>query len=175
MMPGDIALLDCLPGDWRDGLFLGRVQTAEGPSPILVVAGTAYDMSRVAPTVAQLVEQLPLSPDAGEALGPLETLALPLLSPVDLQCVKACGVTFALSALERVIEEQAKGDPLRAQEIRGRLAPVLGDNLKGLEAGSEKAAEVKKLKGQSSEQIEALLGYAGEEEIIHRDNLILSD
>jgi fumarylacetoacetate (FAA) hydrolase family protein len=44
-----------------------------------------------------------------------------------------------------VIEEQAKGDPLRAQEIRGRLAPVLGDNLKGLEAGSEKAAEVKKL------------------------------
>ena len=71
MMPGDIALLDCLPGDWRDGLFLGRVQTAEGPSPILVVAGTAYDMSRVPPTVAQLVEQLPLSPDAGEALGPL--------------------------------------------------------------------------------------------------------
>ena len=47
--------------------------------------------------------------------------------------------------LERVIEEQAKGDPLRAQEIRGRLAPVLGDNLKGLVAGSEKAAEVKKL------------------------------
>ncbi len=41
--------------------------------------------------------------------------------------------------LERVIEEQAKGNPLRAQEIRGRLAPLLGDNLKGLVAGSDKA------------------------------------
>ena len=143
MMPGDIALLDCLPGDWRDGLFLGRVQTAEGPSPILVVAGTAYDMSRVAPTVAQLVEQLPLSPDAGEALGPLETLALPLLSPVDLQCVKACGVTFALSALERVIEERARGDASAAADIRSRLEERVGGSIRAVVPGTPEAAALK--------------------------------
>ncbi|NWK97981.1 fumarylacetoacetate hydrolase [Sphingobium lactosutens] len=142
-MPGDISLLDCLPADWRDGAFLGRVQTAAGPSPILVVDGQAYDMSRVAPTVAQLVEKLPLSATAGEALGPLETLGLPLLSPVDLQCVKACGVTFALSALERVIEERARGDASAAAEIRGRLEERVGGSIRAVVPGTQEAAALK--------------------------------
>src|SRR3546814_16943857 len=108
MMPGVSTLLDCLPADWRSGLFMGRVETAEGPSPILVEGGIAYDMSRVAPTVAQLVEMLPTAKAAdGAALGALDALDLPMLSPVDLQCVKACGVTFPSSAIARVIDERA--------------------------------------------------------------------
>jgi fumarylacetoacetate (FAA) hydrolase family protein len=142
-MPGDAALIDCLPADWREGQFLGRVQTADGPSPILVANGIVHDMSRIAPTVAQLVEALPLTVGAGAALGPLDTLDLPLLSPVDLQCVKACGVTFALSAIERVIEERARGDFTRAAEIRGRLEERVGGSIRSVVPGTEEAAALK--------------------------------
>ena len=102
-MSGAVSLLDFLPSDWRKGMFLGRVQTAEGPSPILVRDGIAYDMSSVAPTVAQLADMLPLPSNSGRRIGSLDSLSTPFLSPVDLQCVKACGVTFAVSALERVM------------------------------------------------------------------------
>nr|WP_261934385.1 fumarylacetoacetate hydrolase family protein [Sphingomonas bisphenolicum] len=136
-------LVDCLPADWRAGLFLGRVLTADGPSPILVRDGIAHDMSRVAPTVAQLIEKLPLAADAGEALGPVDALDLPLLSPVDLQCVKACGVTFALSAIERVIEERARGDASAAAEIRGRLEERVGGSIRAVVPGSPEAAALK--------------------------------
>lgn len=142
-MPGVAALLDCLPADWRDGLFLGRVETAQGPSPIMVSGGVAYDMSRVAPTLSQLVEKLPLSPDAGEPLGPLDVIDLPLLSPVDLQCVKACGVTFALSAIERVIEERARGDAAAAADIRSRLEERVGGSIRAVSPGSPEAAALK--------------------------------
>lgn len=147
-MPGENSLLavnltDCLPADWREGLFVGRVLTAAGPSPILVDKGIAYDMSRVAPTVAQLVEKLPLAASTGEELGPLDTLALPLLSPVDLQCVKACGVTFALSAIERVIEERARGDASAAAEIRCRLEERVGGSIRAVVPGSAEAAALK--------------------------------
>lgn len=147
-MPGENSLLavnltDCLPADWREGLFVGRVLTAAGPSPILVDKGIAYDMSRVAPTVAQLVEKLPLAASTGEELGPLDTLALPLISPVDLQCIKACGVTFALSAIERVIEERARGDASAAAEIRGRLEERVGGSIRAVVPGSAEAAALK--------------------------------
>ncbi|NML09860.1 fumarylacetoacetate hydrolase family protein [Sphingobium sp. AR-3-1] len=147
-MPGDSSLLamtlvNCLPADWRTGLFVGRVLTADGPSPILVRDGIAHDMSRVAPTVAQLLEKLPLAPDAGDALGPVDTLDLPLLSPVDLQCVKAAGVTFALSAIERVIEERARGDASAAADIRGRLEERVGGSIRAVVPGSPEAAALK--------------------------------
>jgi fumarylacetoacetate (FAA) hydrolase family protein len=112
------------------------------------------DLSPLAPTVSQLLERDDLvaalaDPSRFENLGPLDAFldgtAGQLLAPNDLQAVKAAGVTFADSMLERVIEEQAKGDPLRAQDIRKQLAPVLGDNLKGVVAGSQKASEVKRL------------------------------
>ncbi|MBV2147123.1 fumarylacetoacetate hydrolase family protein [Sphingobium sp. AS12] len=142
-MPVDMSLSDCLPADWRDGLFIGRVLRAEGPSPLLVAQGIAYDMSQVAPTVAQLIEMLPVSPDAGEALGALDALDLPLLSPVDLQCVKACGVTFALSAIERVIEERARGDSGAAAAIRERLEERVGGSIRAVVPGSSEAAALK--------------------------------
>src|SRR5690606_38376536 len=68
-----------------------------------------------------------------------------LLAPVDLQAIKAAGVTFAGSMLERVVEEQAQGSPTRAQDMRERLAPILGDTLKNLRPGSGEAAKVKAL------------------------------
>lgn len=142
-MPGDAALLDCLPADWRDGVFVGRVQTSDGPSPIMVSQGQVYDMSRVAPTVAQLIDKLPVSASEGEPLGSLDALSLPLLSPVDLQCVKACGVTFAVSALERVIEESARGDFTKASEIRGRLEERVGGSIRSVAPGSPEASALK--------------------------------
>ncbi|WKL19666.1 fumarylacetoacetate hydrolase family protein [Agrobacterium tumefaciens] len=145
-----------LPEDFQNALLVGRVwsKSESGPCPVLLKDGVLYDLTSISPTMSELLEKTDLVErlaDTGTfvALGSLEAFldgsAGELLAPNDIQAVKAAGVTFADSMLERVIEEQAKGDPLRAQEIRGRLAPVLGDNLKGLEAGSEKAAEVKKL------------------------------
>jgi fumarylacetoacetate (FAA) hydrolase family protein len=145
-----------LPVDASHALLVGRVwsNAAAGPSPVLFSNGHLLDLSSLAPTLSALLEIDGLvgklsNPSSFADLGSLDDFlsgkAGQLLAPADLQAIKAAGVTFADSMLERVIEEQAKGDPLRAQEIRGRLAPVLGDNLKGLVAGSEKAAEVKKL------------------------------
>lgn len=142
-MSGAFSLFDALPADWRDGQFVGRVQTAAGPSPIFITGGIAYDMSRVAPTVSQLLETLPLSANEGVELGSLDTLELPILSPVDLQCVKACGVTFAVSAIERVIEERARGDAGKALEIRGRLEERVGGSIRAVVPGTEEAAALK--------------------------------
>ncbi len=145
-----------LPQDVSDALLVGRVwsKDAGGPCPVLLKNDRVLDLSSLSPTLSGLLEIEDLTTrledtsrfaDLGAIDAFLNGTVGELLAPVDLQAVKAAGVTFADSMLERVIEEQAKGDPLRAQEIRGRLAPVLGDNLKGLVAGSEKAAEVKKL------------------------------
>lgn len=145
-----------LPQDVNDAVLVGRVwsKTAGGPCPVLLLKGQILDLSSLSPTLSGILELDGLVDQLKDEakftkLGSLDQFlngeAGELLAPTDLQAVKAAGVTFADSMLERVIEEQAKGDPLRAQEIRGRLAPVLGDNLKGLVAGSENAAEVKKL------------------------------
>ena len=145
-----------LPQDASSALLIGRVwsQKLGGPCPVLLASGRLLDLSVLAPTLSGLLEIDDLAAALRDTsrfadLGPLTSFldgtAGELLAPADLQAIKAAGVTFADSMLERVIEEQAKGDPQRAQDIRGRLAPVLGDNLRGLAAGSEKAAEVKSL------------------------------
>jgi fumarylacetoacetate (FAA) hydrolase family protein len=84
-----------------------------------------------------------------------------LIAPVDLQAIKACGVTFARSMIERVIEERAGGDPGRADAIRGRVARVIGDSLRDLVPGSDEAAEVKRLlqhEGLWSQYLEVGIG-----------------
>ncbi|WP_332307974.1 hypothetical protein [Elstera litoralis] len=145
---------EILPEDADRALLIGRVWSlAEaGPCPVLVRGGRLLDVSALAPTVSGLLDLPDLAavlrdgvdfPDLGSLDDYLAGTAGQLLAPVDLQAVKAAGVTFADSMLERVIEEQAKGDPTRAQEIRIRLAPILGDNLRGLVAGSDRAAAVK--------------------------------
>ena len=100
---------NALGAEWREGRWIGRIDRGEGPCPVLVVNGIVHDMSRVAPTVADLVAAAAFDPAAGEAIGALDAIGLSvdgpvrLLSPIDLQCVKAAGVTFAVSAMERVI------------------------------------------------------------------------
>lgn len=139
-----------------DALLVGRVwsNAAGGPCPVLISNGRILDLTSLAATMATLLDIEDLVarlrepktfPDLGSLDDFLSGRGGTLLAPVDLQAVKAAGVTFADSMLERVIEEQAKGDALRAQEIRSRLAPVLGDSLRGLVAGSPQAASVKAL------------------------------
>jgi len=131
-----------LPADWEQALLLGRIETYDGPSPVLIREGIAHDMSRVAPTVAELAARYgdgdPLH--GGVALDGLD---LALLAPVDLQCVKAAGVTFAVSALERVIEERARGDAAQADVIRQSLAERIGSDIASVKPGSETAAALK--------------------------------
>jgi fumarylacetoacetate (FAA) hydrolase family protein len=165
MMPGDFSLRDHLPSDWRSGVFVGRVLTQDGPSPVLVSDGTVYDVAGVVPTVSQLIDRLPADVAqilaAGRALGALDALDLPLLSPVDLQCVKACGVTFALSAIERVIEERARGDSAAAAGIRGRLEERVGGSIRSVVPGSLEAAALKEAlidDGLWSQYLEVAIG-----------------
>jgi fumarylacetoacetate (FAA) hydrolase family protein len=133
--------LEALPRDWRNGTFIGRSTTESGPSPFMLRNGAAFDMSNVRPTVSMLVADRAF--DGGT---PVELDAIHddvLLSPIDLQCVKAAGVTFAVSALERVIEERARGDHAAAAAVRDRLESALGGNLRSVMPGSEQAAQLK--------------------------------
>ena len=145
-----------LPSDTSDAVLVGRVwsNAAGGPCPVLIRDGKVLDLTALSPTVSGLFEiedlaERLVTQDGLTNLGALDQFlsgeAGHLLAPIDLQAVKAAGVTFADSMLERVIEEQAKGDAGRAQAIREKLAPVLGDSLRGLVAGSEQAAKVKVL------------------------------
>lgn len=145
-----------LPSDTSDAVLVGRVwpNAAGGPCPVLIRDGKVLDLTALSPTVSGLFEiedlaEFLATQDGLADLGALDQFlsgeAGHLLAPIDLQAVKAAGVTFADSMLERVIEEQAKGDAGRAQAIREKLAPVLGDSLRGLVAGSEQAAKVKAL------------------------------
>ena len=132
-----------LPANWESGTFLGRIQTAEGPSPVLVRRGELIDMSRIAPTVSALVETGDFSGAGGTSLGAFDPATVQLLSPVDLQCIKAAGVTFAVSAIERVIEERARGDYSAAAEIRGRLESRIGGSIRAVVPGTPEAAALK--------------------------------
>jgi fumarylacetoacetate (FAA) hydrolase family protein len=146
---------DFLPNDWQGATLVGRLQLPEGPTPIMVIKGEVFDMSRVAPTVAQLLAAWPETgyPKGGRSLGPLEGFMFKrtwqgpskdqLLSPIDLQVVKAAGVTFAVSAVERVIEERARGDAEAAQSIRDALRDRVGADIRSVVPGSEAAAKLK--------------------------------
>lgn len=137
-MPIDATLL---PEDWRDALLIGRMDLSDGPTPIVVRDGIAHDMSRVAPTVSQLIAGGGF--DGGSAIGPLDAIEATLLSPIDLQCIKAAGVTFANSALERVIEEAARGDATAAAGVRAKLEGRIGGSLRSVVPGSDEAAGLK--------------------------------
>lgn len=149
-------LLDCLPADWRSATLIGRIALPEGPTPVMIRRGQLYDMSAFAPTTADLLARLDRLDDAsGGDLGAVDTFALTtvwdrekpgaieLLAPVDLQAVKAAGVTFATSTIERVIEERAGGDIGRATDIRETLQERIGGDLASVKPGSESAARLK--------------------------------
>ncbi len=156
MQPEHLQSAYILPVNASEAILVGRVwvNAVGGPCPVLVRDGMLLDLTGLAATASGLFEiddlaaHLATSEDL-PVLGSVDAFlsgeAGRLLAPIDLQAVKAAGVTFADSMLERVIEEQAKGDSGRAQAIREKLAPVLGDSLRGLVAGSEQAAKVKAL------------------------------
>ena len=146
-------MIEHLPSDWRGALLVGRLQTDEGPTPILIVGGRVRDVSRSAPTVAHLLNAWTGEIPAGADLGPLDELpitrafesgnGLHLLAPFDLHCIKAAGVTFAVSAIERVIEERARGDKTRAEKLRADLRQRVGDDIRSVKPGSEAAQRLK--------------------------------
>jgi len=134
-----------LPSDWTDATLVGRIQAKAGPTPVIVRSGRLYDVSEAAPTVSELLNAWPQLA-AGRDLGPVADFdfgAAPLLAPIDLQCVKAAGVTFAVSAVERVIEERARGDAARAEEIRAALRDRVGADIRSVSPGTEAAARLK--------------------------------
>lgn len=141
------------------GTWLGRVwnDRAGGPCVVTVRDGRVLDItSRTAPTVRDVTEMTdPLThvPNApGKDLCALDDLlagsqerlqGVRIMAPCDLQAIKACGVTFAGSMVERVIEERAAGDPAQAAETRARIVDAIGDSLRNIRPGSEEARTVK--------------------------------
>jgi fumarylacetoacetate (FAA) hydrolase family protein len=139
--------------------LLGRmyVPASGGPCVVTVRGGMVLDItSRAAPTVRDICEME--DPVAyvrgaeGRSVGELsaydadcveDTTRAHLLAPCDLQAVKACGVTFAGSMVERVIEERAKGDPQAADSIRQKVGAILGDSLRDVVPGSPASEKVK--------------------------------
>jgi fumarylacetoacetate (FAA) hydrolase family protein len=160
-----------LPHDWRDAILVGRMDLGEGPTPVVVKEGRVFDVSKTAPTTSELLDNWKGVPE-GRDLGDIDDLGLTtawsgttgkikLLAPTDLQCVKACGVTFAVSAIERVIEERAKGVPGRAQEIRQQLADRIGTDIKSVVPGSAEAQKLKETliaDGMWSQYLEVAIG-----------------
>lgn len=140
-------------------VLLGRLwsPSAQGPSVVTVCDGVVFDITApAAPVVADICAMADpvgyLRAAAGAPVGALDALLAAdpgdlsrphLLAPCDLQAVKACGVTFARSLIERVIEERAAGDPDKADAIRGRVGAVIGDSLHNLVPGSSEAVAVK--------------------------------
>ncbi|SFU37643.1 fumarylacetoacetate hydrolase family protein [Pseudoduganella namucuonensis] len=153
-----------LPADLADALMVGRVWRDadgngghEGPCVVVVRNGEVFDITAQAPTVSDLFERADLLDFVrgaqGESLGPAQGLidgalaagprAAKLLAPCDLQAIKACGVTFAVSLLERVIEEQAGGDKSRADALRASLLESIGSDLSSIKPGSPEAEKLK--------------------------------
>ncbi|MBA5640108.1 fumarylacetoacetate hydrolase family protein [Duganella sp. LX20W] len=173
-----------LPTDAHHAVLVGRVWrggTVQGPSVVAVRGGEVFDITAAAPTMSDLLDSpdpLALARDAaGESLGPVLALlddalagqaeagAPRLLAPCDLQAIKACGVTFAVSLLERVIEEQAGGDAARAAALRAALQQSLGADLSALRPGSDAALQLKRelqRRGAWSQYMEVGIGVDAE-------------
>ena len=164
-------MIEHLPSDWRHATLLGRILTGEGPTPVLVVDGRVRDVSVTAPTTAQLLSGWNGTPPAGRDLGALDEFAfkriwdgasdVKLLAPVDLQCIKAAGVTFAVSAVERVIEERARGEASKAEQIRAGLRDRVGADIRSVKPGSPEAKKLKEAliaDGLWSQYLEVAIG-----------------
>ncbi len=153
-----------LPEDAQRATLVGRAWVpgrGAGPTPVVVVQGDVFDVSNLAATSSELLNARdPLSlirgarasmrriGEAGELFAnsahDRRDPAQPhFLAPVDLQAVRACGVTFIASMLERVIEEQAHGDPAQAEAIRGSIGEEIGAQLTSLRPGSPEATRLK--------------------------------
>ena len=158
-----LTIENTLPDDWQRATLVGRVWLPGergGPAVVVIRDGEVIDCTAHFPTLSLLLDSdNPLQAVReirGTSLGTIDALltnsgeqrdiAKPyLLAPADLQVIKAAGVTFAASMIERVIEEKAGGDALRAQEIRALVQDVIGDNLRDLRPGSPEAMRLKQV------------------------------
>jgi len=151
-----------LPVDSADAVLAGRLMLDAGPTPVIVRRGIIEDVSRAAPTIADLMDLPDPADVSGEPLFNVEELPTDrLLAPVDLQAVKAAGVTFAISAIERVIEERARGDFRVAGEIRDKLEDRIGGGIRSVVPGSDGAARLKDAlieEGLWSQYLEVAIG-----------------
>jgi fumarylacetoacetate (FAA) hydrolase family protein len=173
------------PEDGYTGSWVGRAWlpgSQGGPAVVVIRPESVHDVSRHVATTSALLDlddpagflhSLPL----GESLGSVEALLrnsdpatqdanLPFfLAPIDLQAVKAAGVTFAASLLERVVEEQCKGDPAQASAVRAALAAEIGTDLSAVTPGSEEAKALRAAlvaRGLWSQYLEVGLGEDAE-------------
>lgn len=175
----NLSIEQALPEDADNATLIGRafVPSQAGPSVIAIRGHEIVDISSTFATVRDLCETshpaAAVVAASGPALGSIEDLLRNtprhtrdtgkpwLLSPIDLQAIKAAGVTFAASLLERFIEEQARGEPSRAAEIRRDLDKQLGIDLTAIKPGSAEAGQIKSVlmrKGQWSQYLEVGLG-----------------
>ena len=166
-----------LPDDADRAMLVGRAQTPDGPSVVVLRGGELVDISRTFPTMRDLTERADpavaaasaggiaigsfadvwanTDPDARDASRPY------LLSPIDLQVVKASGVTFPVSMLERMIEERARGEAASAEGIRDTVLGAIGGDLADLVPGSPEAMRLKQVlveQGMWSQYLEVGIG-----------------
>jgi fumarylacetoacetate (FAA) hydrolase family protein len=154
-----------LPADAAEATLAGRLLLDDGPTPVLIRAGAVDDISRAAPTIADLMDLADPAGVSGERLFSLDDLATfpreRFLAPIDLQAVKAAGVTFAISAIERVIEERARGDYRQAASLRDKLEDRIGGGIRSVVPGSEGAQRLKQAlleEGLWSQYLEVAIG-----------------
>jgi fumarylacetoacetate (FAA) hydrolase family protein len=171
-----------LPTRCEHALLIGRIWIPQtGPVVVAVTPQHVLDLSVLALTCSGLLEQVNVAQqvrqfiDSGQAPALAKTPAvlanseettrdgaLPwFMAPCDLQAVKAAGVTFVASMLERVIEEQARGDASRAEAVRQAVVAVIGDNLRNIQPGSTKSTQLKEVllaQGMWSQYLEVGIG-----------------
>lgn len=173
-----------LPSDADRATLVGRVQLPAsqtlpqgGPTPVLIRKGQVFDLFAYAPTLAHLLARGDLAETLDRAakgphlcraddlivntIGPRDPSLPVLLAPTDLQPIKACGVTFACSMIERVIEEKAAGDKALAAALRDSIHDAIGDDLSAITPGSIEAEQLKALlieKGVWSQYLEVGIG-----------------
>ena len=175
-----LSAADCVPRNERGALLVGRawVPAVGGPSVIGIRADDVVDLTTAYPTTSHLmnvakpadirsaIHQAPrlarLDEIAANSVEGHRDGARPwLLAPTDLQAVKASGVTFIASLLERVIEERARGNPALAEGARREIQAIIGPDLRGIRPGSPDAARVKQVlvdKGMWSQYLEVGIG-----------------
>ena len=159
----DLLAAKTLPADGTAGTLVGRAWVPGnpgGPSVVSIRGDGVWDITRLAPTMSDLLEAndpVGVARGTGTRIGDTAALIANslesgrdpkqpwFLAPCDLQAIKASGVTFVNSLLERVIEEQARGDLTKADGIRAQITTIIGGDLRTIKPGSEKAMQLKQM------------------------------
>jgi fumarylacetoacetate (FAA) hydrolase family protein len=179
MPPLELNVRQTLPGDASAAALAGRIwrPDAKGPSVVTLRGDDVIDITAAFPTMTELCEQsdpaAAMRAATGEKVGVLADILANsvsgrrdaskpwLLTPIDLAAIKAAGVTFAVSMLERVIEEKARGNPGAAASIRAEIVGLVGEDFAKLRPGSPEAMRLKQVlieQGSWSQYLEVGIG-----------------